>query len=434
MVSKPTNMINGTGKPPQQHIQPNKLARRWRSRLAFWLPAALVGYVAFLATLTIPSFQRNLLYLNRVNVPIHANMSHPELYGLAPYKTRNFYLNTTDGESVLGVWHVLPHSVYREAAAAQGAGSPGSANRQLFAPLAPLGKDVFEESFKKRDTVIYFHGNACNRAISYRVGTYKALSTKLDVNVIAIDYRGYGDSTGSPSEDGLLSDATTVWEYINTHSSRKTSRSEQPVQEEGKSIVVMGHSLGTAVSSRLAGYLADRGVNPKAIILIAPFTSLPELLTTYRLAGLPLIGPLTVIPAFYNWLVKCLQDTWMSKDHLIKTKAPVLIIHAKDDHDIPASHSKRLFEMLSKSRAPEGAVTQSRVVRREGWGSVMLHVPDEGRDGDDASTHNGGVAWFEADHGAHNRVGGGEGVIQLMQAFLESEAPSDLAYSILGGE
>jgi hypothetical protein len=90
--------------------------------------------------------------------------------------------------------------------------------------------------------------------------------------------------------------------------------------------------------------------------------------------------------------------------------------------------------MLSKSRAPEGAVTQSRVVRREGWGSVMLHVPDEGRDGDDASTHNGGVAWFEADHGAHNRVGGGEGVIQLMQAFLESEAPSDLAYSILGGE
>jgi abhydrolase domain-containing protein 12 len=78
-------------------------------------------------------------------------------------------------------------------------------------------------------------------------------------NVIAIDYRGYGDSTGSPSEDGLLSDATTVWEYISTHSSRKTSRSEQPVQEEGKSIVVMGHSLGTAVSSRLAGYLADRG-------------------------------------------------------------------------------------------------------------------------------------------------------------------------------
>ncbi|KAJ9127002.1 hypothetical protein QFC24_001233 [Naganishia onofrii] len=223
-------------------------------------------------------------------------------------------------------------------------------------------------------------------------------------NVIAIDYRGYGDSTGSPSEDGLLSDATTVWEYISTHSSRKTSRSEQPVQEEGKSIVVMGHSLGTAVSSRLAGYLADRGVNPKAIILIAPFTSLPELLTTYRLAGLPLIGPLTVIPVFYN------------------------------DHDIPASHSKRLFEMLSKSRAPEGAVAQSRVVRREGWGSVTLHVPDEGRDGDDASTHNGGVAWFEADHGAHNRVGGGEGVIQLMQAFLESEAPSDLAYRILGGE
>jgi hypothetical protein len=51
-----------------------------------------------------------------------------------------------------------PHSVYREAAS-NGAGSSSSASRQLFAPLAPLGKEVFEESFKKRDTVIYFHGN-----------------------------------------------------------------------------------------------------------------------------------------------------------------------------------------------------------------------------------------------------------------------------------
>ncbi|KAJ9098661.1 hypothetical protein QFC21_004309 [Naganishia friedmannii] len=293
-------------------------------------------------------------------------MSQPERYGLAPYKTRNFYLNTTDGESAIGVWHILPHSVYREAAA-HGAGSITSANRQLFAPLAPLGKDVFEESFKKRDTVIYFHGNAvlpdskaCNRAISYRVGTYKALSTKLDVNVIAIDYRGYGDSTGSPSEDGLLSDATTVWDYISVHS-RKDIDGETD-REEGKSIVVMGHSLGTA-----------------------------------------------------------------------KTKAPVLIIHAKDDHDIPASHSKRLYEMLSKSRSPEGAAPRTRVVKREGWGSVMMHVPEETRRGDGGSSDiGGGVAWFEADHGAHNRVGGGEGVIQLMQAFLQSETPSDLAYNILG--
>jgi hypothetical protein len=62
----------------------------------------------------------------------------------------------------------------------------------------------------------------------------------------------------------------------------------------------------------------------------------------------------------------------------------------------------------------------------------MLHVPDDARSKDVKSTHDGGVAWFEADHGAHNRVGGGEGVIQLMQAFLQSETALDLKYSILG--
>jgi abhydrolase domain-containing protein 12 len=83
-------------------------------------------------------------------------------------------------------------------------------------------------------------------------------------NVIAIDYRGYGDSTGSPSEDGLLADATTVWDYITKHAGKPDSNGI--AGEEGRSIVVMGHSLGTAVSSRLAGYLADRGTLQGAIL------------------------------------------------------------------------------------------------------------------------------------------------------------------------
>ena len=71
--------------------------------------------------------------------------------------------------------------------------------------------------------------------------------------MIAVDYRGYGDSTGTPSEDGLLRDAETVWEYVN-------ARAMAPGTAEGKTIVVVGHSLGTAVSSRLVGALADRGM------------------------------------------------------------------------------------------------------------------------------------------------------------------------------
>lgn len=76
---------------------------------------------------------------------------------------------------------------------------------------------------------------------------------RLNSNVIAIDYRGYGDSTGTPSEDGLLRDAETVWDFVNAHAMTVDTA-------EGKTVMVVGHSLGTAVSSRLVGALAKRGV------------------------------------------------------------------------------------------------------------------------------------------------------------------------------
>jgi abhydrolase domain-containing protein 12 len=72
-------------------------------------------------------------------------------------------------------------------------------------------------------------------------------------NVISIDYRGYGDSTGTPSEDGLLIDALTAWDYVNRHAAAS--------EAEGSRVVVVGHSLGTAVTSRLVGHLADRGTS-----------------------------------------------------------------------------------------------------------------------------------------------------------------------------
>ncbi|GHJ87431.1 hypothetical protein NliqN6_3833 [Naganishia liquefaciens] len=394
------------------------IPQRLVARLKFWFASMLAGYLAFLAILTIPVVQTNLLYLYRVNLPFPKDLERPEKYGFAPYKTRNLRLNTSDGES-LGAWHVLPHPIYREAIEETGR---SDSHQALFAPLQPLDEGVFETSLQTRDTVIYFHGNAMNRATPHRVQSCMAFSNKLDVNVIAVDYRGYGDSTGTPSEDGLLRDAETVWEYVN-------ARAMAPGTAEGKTIVVVGHSLGTAVSSRLVGALADRGVDPKAVVLIAPFTSLPELLTTYRLAGIPLISPLTWIPSFYDLLVKFLRDTWMSKDHLLKTKAPILIIHAKDDHDIPASHSQHLYDLLSRNRSSSGKPWLPKVTHREGWGSVALHTTQVH---DGKPTRKGAVAYFEADHGAHNRVGGGEGVIELMRVFLSNDTPDELESSIMG--
>lgn len=104
-----------------------------------------------------------------------------------------------------------------------------------------------------------------------------------------------------------------------------------------------------------------------------------------------------------------------------------MIIHARDDHDIPASHSARLFELLSTNRTRVGHVESPKITRREGWGSIALHTADQQEGGQSQA-----VVYFEADHGAHNRVGGGEGVIELMRAFLDSETGKELKYSVTG--
>lgn len=113
---------------------------------------------------------------------------------------------------------------------------------------------------------------------------YSAYSA-LDCNVVAVDYRGFADSTGTPSEHGLITDARAVWDYV------------RGLGAEGGQVVLVGQSLGTGVVSGLAGQLADEGeplfvlgavygppdltaigIHPRAIVLVAPFTSVVELL------------------------------------------------------------------------------------------------------------------------------------------------------------
>ena len=87
---------------------------------------------------------------------------------------------------------------------------------------------------------------AANRAAPHRVRSYFAYSA-LDCNVLAIDYRGFGDSTGTPSEPGLISDARAVWDYV--------------IGIGGEEVILMGQSLGTGVVAGLAGELASEGMS-----------------------------------------------------------------------------------------------------------------------------------------------------------------------------
>jgi fermentation-respiration switch protein FrsA (DUF1100 family) len=160
-----------------------------------------------------------------------------------------------------------------------------------------------------RGAAIVFHGNA--GSISHRI-EYAAMFHRLRYGTLLVEYRGYGRSTGSPSEEGTYHDAAAAWRWL----------------VEGKGtrpgdIVLFGESLGGAVAARLAAR-----ESPRALILTSTFTSIPDLAAElYRF-----------IPA--RLLSRYRYDTL---EALSRVNAPVLVAHSRADDIIPFSHGERLF-------------------------------------------------------------------------------------------
>lgn len=167
-----------------------------------------------------------------------------------------------------------------------------------------------------RATVLFFHGNAGN--ITTRLETIRTLH-RLGLNTFIIDYRGYGESSGRPTEKGLYRDAETAWRYL-------ISERGLPPGE----IVLYGRSLGAAV----AIWLAER-VPEGALIAESGFTSVPEI-GAHHYPYLP---------------VRMLSR--MQFDSLARIgncRSPALIIHSRDDEIIPFSHGERLFDAAAEPK------------------------------------------------------------------------------------
>jgi fermentation-respiration switch protein FrsA (DUF1100 family) len=175
----------------------------------------------------------------------------------------------------------------------------------------------FVPASRAEGTLLFFHGNAGN--ISHRLDSI-ALFHDLGLNVLILDYRGYGLSTGKPSEQGTYLDARAAWEYLTAE------RALQP-----GSIVVFGRSLGGAVAS----WLAAR-VEPGGLVLESTFTSVPDL-------GAQL----------YPWLpVRLLSRLrYDSRTNLARVHAPVLVIHSRDDEIIPVRHGRELFAAANEPKS-----------------------------------------------------------------------------------
>jgi hypothetical protein len=160
-----------------------------------------------------------------------------------------------------------------------------------------------------RGTVLLFHGNAGN--ISHRLD-YLRMFNRLRYSTLIIDYRGYGTSTGSPSEQGTYRDAVAAWRYLTEARGVRDS-----------DIVLFGESLGAAVASWLAARHA-----PRALVLASAFTSASDLGSEVYW-----FLPVRLISRFH----------YDNLANLAAVKVPVLIAHSRNDEIVPFTHGERLY-------------------------------------------------------------------------------------------
>lgn len=174
-----------------------------------------------------------------------------------------------------------------------------------------------------RATIVFLHGNAQN--LTSHVAYVNWLPA-AGYNVLIVDYRGYGLSSGKPSRRGVLDDAKTAWFY---------ARQRPDVNPE--KMILFGQSLGGANAIALAG--SEKLPGLKAVIADSAFSSYGRI-AREKMLQIPVLG--YVLWPFSPLIV----SSELSPDIVVKKIAPVplLLINGDMDEVVPASHSERLFE------------------------------------------------------------------------------------------
>lgn len=168
-------------------------------------------------------------------------------------------------------------------------------------------------------TLLFFHGNAENIAPNVPLAR---LAREAGFSTFLVDYRGYGGSTGSPSERGIYRDGEAALRYL---------RSREDV-DPGR-IIVWGRSIGSCVAVRLAAVPAGQDAPPAGLILESPFTSVRELL---REGGSWILYPLSFL-ATYRFDQAALAH---------RINVPTLVIHGSADEVVPYRLGRALYEMI----------------------------------------------------------------------------------------
>ncbi len=178
--------------------------------------------------------------------------------------------------------------------------------------LTPDGQKLhgwFFPASGKPPVLLFCHGNAGN--ISHRIENIKFL-VKRDISVFIFDYRGYGQSSGRPSEKGIYIDGIAAYDYLTEIEKISPNR-----------IVIFGRSIGSAVAIELA---LKRKV--RCLIIESTFTSTKDMAKTI----FPFFIVSPFLPHHYNNIIK-----------IGYVSAPKLIIHGNNDKIVPFTMGEKLF-------------------------------------------------------------------------------------------
>lgn len=232
-------------------------------RTLLWLMLGTAGIYGLVGALMYAA-QRSLMYFPETLRTAPAAAGFP--------RAEEIVLDTADGERVIA-WHVAP------------AGS--------------------------KPVVLYFHGNG--GALRYRVARFKAL-TADGTGLLALSYRGYGGSSGRPTEAGLLADGAAAYRFA---AARYTA----------SRLVLWGESLGSAVAVALAAQNTVAGLT-----LEAPFTSATD------------------VGARAYWFMPVrllLKDRFHSDRRAGQITAPVLVMHGARDEIVPIEFGEKLYDLIT---------------------------------------------------------------------------------------
>lgn len=173
----------------------------------------------------------------------------------------------------------------------------------LFSKNGRRINGLFYMNARSQKAILYLHGNSdniCAPVAIYSAKTFYA----LPANVFAIDYQGYGKSEGAPSEENIYNDAEAAYAFL-----RNKGFAD-------RDIILVGNSLGGAVAT----YLASRHA-VGALVLQRSVASVAEMAVRKN--------------PFYRFPLVWLRSKFDTREMVKKVKAPVLIVHSKQDDLVP---------------------------------------------------------------------------------------------------